>query len=70
MPLNTRITRTDESFVLNDRGQTLRVYRVSFMVGEDGPFTLDYAPADFVPEKVNADVEGFAAKIEALQKRQ
>lgn len=43
-------------------------YAIQFTVGPHGPFTLQIAAADFTAEKVQAQLEAFAATLNALPK--
>lgn len=61
-----KIVRVDETFRLSPRGETQRVVRVSFFVGEQGPFSKDYTPAEFIPERVKRDLADEARKFEEL----
>lgn len=61
-----RQTRVDETFRLSTRGEAQRVMRVTYFVGEQGPFTNDYTAAEFVPERVKKDQREMQAKLEAL----
>jgi len=47
-------------------GGVQKLFRVTFMVGENGPFTADFRAADFNPANVKAEVERVAATLRAL----
>jgi hypothetical protein len=62
-PLQVRTLRTYQTPALGVGGTVTTVYRVEFMVGDHGPFTADFAPADFIPSKVRAEQEKIAATV-------
>lgn len=58
-----RIVRTDQQTIFNARGGTEQVYRVTFWIGEDGPFTEDFRPGDFTPPTIQARLEAVAGNL-------
>lgn len=66
MENETRVTKTEEVIVFQPSGTLGKVYRVTFFVGEHGPFTVDLKQVDFVPERIKQEVERVAATIRAL----
>lgn len=61
-----KIVRVDETFRLSPRGETQRITRVTYFVGDNGPFSKDYTPAEFIPERVKRDLAEEARKFEEL----
>lgn len=66
MPDEVKTTRVDEAMSLTGRGEVTKVYRVTFMVGDHGPFTVDLPPAEFTPTRVRAEQEKIAATVRQL----
>lgn len=58
-----RILRTDQTTTFNERGGVEQVYRVTFWIGDDGPFTQDFRPGDYTPATVQARLEAVAATV-------
>lgn len=58
--------RSRQSQTLSSTGQIVTVMSVDFMVGDHGPFTLDFRPGDFTPENVKAGQERIATTVRAI----
>jgi hypothetical protein len=48
------------------RGEIANVVRVEFSVGEHGPFTEDFLPAESNPDQVHMRLNGWAARLLAI----
>ncbi|MGH9402860.1 MAG: hypothetical protein ACRD2P_12220 [Terriglobia bacterium] len=55
-----------EQPVFSPSGAIGRNTVVTFFVGAHGPFTLNYPPAQFTPEKVRADMDHQAVELRRL----
>lgn len=64
--LEIKTTRVDQAQRLTARGDIEPIYRVSFLIGEHGPFVLDFKQVDFIPERVRAEQEKVRLTIEGL----
>lgn len=65
-PLQPTVIRTEQGARFDGRGAATTVYRVSFMVGEHGPFTIELSPGDFIPERVRQEMERVALTVRAI----
>jgi len=61
--MKTRVTRVEDSVRFTEAGLTERVLRVTFRVGEQGPFTIDFRAAEFSAATVTERLEQFAREI-------
>lgn len=66
MPLELRTVSTKQETVFIPPTGVATVYRVTFMVGDNGPFSLDFTPADFTPGNVRAKQEEIARTVREL----
>lgn len=57
-----KVTRTMSDAMLDDRRQYVPAIRVEFMIGDDGPFYIKVPQAQFTADKVNAELQKFAAE--------
>jgi hypothetical protein len=51
-PQKYRVVSQNQQPVFNERGTPVTMFHVVFVVGEDGPFTVDFSAADFTTENV------------------
>jgi hypothetical protein len=58
-----RITTVTQSPRFNERGGVEQVYRVLFMVGQDGPFQEEFLAGDFTEPKIQAALGRIAATL-------
>lgn len=64
--LAVKITKTEQGARADERGAFVMVYRVTFMVGDNGPFIEEFSPGSFIPETVRAKLEEVARTIRAI----
>jgi len=64
--MEVKVVRTEESTVFAPPGGAAKVYRVTFMVGEHGPFTVDLKQLDFTPTRVREEIEKIAATVRGI----
>lgn len=60
------VTRVTETVLPNTQGRIERSFSIGFMVGPHGPFNLSVAAAAFRPDDIIAQLQAFAATINAL----
>ena len=58
--------RVQDNFALNDQAVSVLRKRVTFYVGSNGPFTLDYSPGEYTADKVRADMEKEVETLRAI----
>lgn len=51
---------------LDPQGQPTVTKRVTYNVGRNGPFFLNYTRADYTPEKVSADIQREVDTLKAI----
>ncbi|MGH9770088.1 MAG: hypothetical protein ACRD4Q_00060 [Candidatus Acidiferrales bacterium] len=51
---------------ISSAGQVSYIYSVSFMVGQHGPFTVQFSQADFTAANVTQKLNAFAAAIQQI----
>lgn len=61
-----KITKTEQGSRADDRGAFVMVYRVTFTVGDHGPFVEEFSPGSFIPETVRAKLDEVARTIRAI----
>lgn len=66
MPEHWKIVRIEERLGVNERLQNVRVKVVTYRVGNQGPFTLEFTDEEFSEEAVRQAIEENAAKVRAL----
>jgi hypothetical protein len=64
--LAVKITKTEQGSRADAGGTFVSVYRVTFMVGDHGPFVEEFTRGDFIPENVRAKTEAVASTIRAI----
>jgi hypothetical protein len=64
--LKTKIVRVTDAPLLNPLGGITPRYRITYMLGEHGPYSIELPAAGFTAEKAKAAVEEAAAPIRAL----
>ena len=64
--LGIQTVRVEQGSQLTRHGSVVGIFRVVFMVGEHGPFSVEFLPADFTPDRVRAAQEEIAATIRKL----
>lgn len=64
--LSAKVIRVAQAPVVDAAGNVTRNVRVTYMVGEHGPFDLTFAPADFTAPKVQAAMAAQAAVINSI----
>lgn len=67
MPEHFEISRIQESFRIDDAGETTQTKQILFRVGKDGPFSIEVPSKDFDPDKVTKMLEVEADKIRKLR---
>lgn len=61
------IIKIAESFRIEPDGSTIKLKRVLYNVGTDGPFTLDVPETEFSAESLRAELARRASEIERLR---
>jgi len=56
-PYEVNSIRVQDASKFASDGTAVSVKRVTYRVGVQGPFTLDYLPSDYNAEKVRADMQ-------------
>lgn len=64
--LAVKITKTEQTSRADAVGAFVSVYRVTFMVGDHGPFSEEFTPGSFIPETVRQRLEAVATTIRAI----
>jgi len=64
--LTPQVTLVKENPVIDPLGKVTRFIRVTFVVGDHGPFSLDFAPADFNTANVQKAMNDKAAVIRGI----
>lgn len=67
MPEKFTISRIQESFRIDDAGETTQTKQILFRVGKDGPFSIEVPSAEFDDEMVRRLLEVEADKILRLR---
>jgi hypothetical protein len=67
MPDDLRIIKTTEEYLPADGGKFIKHVRVSYKVGDDGPFTRDFPADGFNPATARVVLEQHARDIKALR---
>lgn len=67
LPANVNILRINESTKFDPGGDAVRVDIISYMLGKDGPFTLEVLPANNTPAWIESQINAKAASIAALR---
>jgi hypothetical protein len=58
------VQRIEETRILDVRNSPVRAYRFTFMVGDHGPFTLDFSPNDVQTGAARLALNEFGRQIE------
>lgn len=61
--MEIRVTNITDTFAGGPPGTVTTIKRVTFMVGEHGPFTEDFRPAEFTGPQVQERLGKVAATI-------
>lgn len=64
--LQTHIVQVREDPLLNRVGGVTARYRISYLIGEHGPYTITMPVEGFTADKAKAEIEKAAAPIRAL----
>lgn len=64
--MDPKVLKVEESSVFAPPGGAAKVFRVVYVVGDHGPFTLDLKEAEFTPERVREGMAKTAATLRAL----
>lgn len=64
--MDTKVLKYEQSTTFAVPGGAQAVYRVTFSVGEHGPFTVELKAVDFTPDKIRDAIEKVAATIRAV----
>jgi len=67
MPYEVRVISTSEVFLPDDNGKFVKHKRVSFKVGDDGPFTKDFPADGFNASSVKLALDAEARELKALK---
>lgn len=63
-----RVTKTDEEVKFGDNGTVVEQIRVTFRVGEHGPFVKRFAKEGFDPTMARMELERFATDLRTLHR--
>lgn len=61
LPDDCRVVHVGQAARVNLAGAVQQTYRVQFMVGDNGPFTVELSAGEYTPENVAREVEKVAA---------
>ncbi len=64
--MEIKTTVVDQASRLTPRGNIEAIFRVQFMVGDHGPFTLEFSQAEFIPERVREAQEKVASTLRGI----
>lgn len=67
MPNELRITQTREEYLPDGNGKFVKHIRVTFKVGDDGPFTRDFPADGFNPQTARQALEAHARDLNMLK---
>ena len=64
--LTTTVVRIVEDALLSAIGGVTRRYRITYMLGSHGPYSITMDVAEFTADKAKAAIEAAAAPLRAL----
>jgi len=66
-PLKPQFANVREISSVGPNGQFVKSYTVAFMVGDQGPFTVNIPAADFTAQNVQTAMQQVADKINLIR---
>lgn len=67
MPGAVSILHVREMTELKNFGKTVTTMRVTYMVGDDGPFSRDYPPENFDSDQIRRDIEDHGRRLDRIR---
>ncbi len=64
--MDVKVIRTEETTAFTPGAGAQKLFRTFFMVGDNGPFTIDLTAAEFQPARVKEEIERVAATLRAI----
>ena len=67
MPEDFKIVRIQESFRIDDGGETRQTKQILYRVGTDGPFSIEIPADEFTPERAREILELEVTKLREIR---